>query len=220
MNIQGNLGIGAFLETTEDYSLIPLGMNATTHQKIEKTFGNKILPTSIGGGRLMGVYVVGNSHGCAVPHFTRNSELEFLKSNLKIPVERIPTRLTALGNVILANDYGALVHPGMEKEAIDKLETILKVKIEKGTIADGKLTGSLGTTTNTGTLVDPRVTDEQLQALETLFQTNVDIGTVMRGSPYINLGLVANTHGAVTSTITTGPELARISQTFHYVVER
>jgi translation initiation factor 6 (eIF-6) len=58
------------------------------------------------------------------------------------------------------------------------------------------------------------VTDKELEDLSDFFKVIGDVGTVMHGSPFVGVGLAGNIHGIVTSSDTTGPELARISQTF------
>ena len=42
--------------------------------------------------------------------YTYDNEIEVIKEE-GIEVERIPDKLTAIGNILLANDFGALVHP-------------------------------------------------------------------------------------------------------------
>ncbi|MHA1712983.1 MAG: translation initiation factor IF-6 [Candidatus Ranarchaeia archaeon] len=218
LSIHGNPGVGAFLMATDTYVLLPRGLSSKTSRNIAESFDTRMVECTIGGSRLLGVYAVGNTSGCIVPFFTTDDELLYIRDCLGVPVARIPGSLTALGNIVLANDNGAIVHPALDSKAIKIIENTLKVPCTKANIAGSPLVGSMAVTMNAGTLTHPKITEEQISVLEKVLKVPVDIGTVMRGSPYVSLGLVANKNGAITSTLTTGPELARISQAFGFVV--
>lgn len=59
----------------------------------------------------------GNRHGLLVPSTTTDTELQHLRDHLpdKVKVQRIEERLSALGNVVVCNDYVALVHPDIDR---------------------------------------------------------------------------------------------------------
>ena len=61
--------------------------------------------------------LLGNRHGLLVPSSTTDQELQHLKNSLpdKIAIQRVEERLSALGNVIVCNDYVALVHPDLDR---------------------------------------------------------------------------------------------------------
>jgi translation initiation factor 6 len=214
MKFNGNPSVGAFLSTSDTYVLTPPWLTPSAMKKVKKTLNTEIVPCQLGGSNLLGVFSVGNTKGMVVPYFAADDELEKIRGILGIPIERVPTSLTALGNVIIANDHGAMIHPSVEKPTVQIIERVLQVPIQIGTIAKSPLVGSAGVATNNGLLVHPMVTDKELEDLSDFFKVIGDVGTVMHGSPFVGVGLAGNIHGIVTSSNTTGPELARISQTF------
>ena len=59
-----------------------------------------------------------NRKGLLVPTSTTDQELQHLRNSIpdEVKIQRIEERLSALGNVICANDHVALVHPDLERE--------------------------------------------------------------------------------------------------------
>lgn len=59
-----------------------------------------------------------NRKGLLVPTSTTDQELQHLRNSIpdEVKIQRIEERLSALGNVIAANDHVALVHPDIERE--------------------------------------------------------------------------------------------------------
>ncbi len=214
MRFNGNPSVGAFIASTDTYVLVPQWVRKPTITRLKTTLQTEVIPCSLGGSNLLGVFAAGNTKGLVVPHFTDERELALLRSKLEIPVEKIPSKLTALGNIVLVNDHGAIIHKDLEKPASSILQKVLQVPVKVGTIAKSPLVGSAGVVTNRGLLVHPMVTDLELEALGDYFKVIADVGTVMHGSPFVGIGLSGNIYGIITSSETTGPELARISQTF------
>jgi len=60
--------------------------------------------------------------------------------------------LNASGNLILANDNAALVHPDLSDKAIGMIEKALGVDVRKGTVGGLKTVGMAGIATNKGVL--------------------------------------------------------------------
>jgi translation initiation factor 6 len=79
-----------------------------------------IIHTSIAGTRIIGRLTVGNRHGLLVPNTTTDQELQHLRNSLpdSVKLQRIEERLSALGNVIVCNDYVALVHPDIDRVSL------------------------------------------------------------------------------------------------------
>ena len=62
-----------------------------------------------------------------VPSSTTDQELQHLKDSLpdKIVIQRVEERLSALGNVIVCNDYVALVHPDLDRASFFEVVMIV-----------------------------------------------------------------------------------------------
>lgn len=211
-NFFGNSNIGVFLLVTEEYAILPDSRQIANKRLIEKTLEVEIVETSIGESFIIGVLAAGNSSGLIVPEFTTDLEIENIKRNLDVNVDRVPGRINALGNTILVNDNVALIHPGFSEEAIKIIKKNLKVDVYRGRIAGLPLVGSVAIATNNGILAHPLTDDETLEWLSEKFNTPASIGTVNCGNPYLKVGLVANTKGALAGNETTGPELFQIGQ--------
>ncbi|ELT99706.1 hypothetical protein CAPTEDRAFT_156578, partial [Capitella teleta] len=77
-----------------------------------------VVHSSIAGCRIIGRLVVGNKNGLLVPNSTTDQELQHIRNSLPdtVKIQRVEERLSALGNVVVCNDYVALVHPDLDRE--------------------------------------------------------------------------------------------------------
>ena len=157
-----------------------------------------------------------NSSGAIVTAFT-NKETFLTLEKLGLRVFPIKDIINAAGNDILANDYGALVHPELKATTIKQISKTLDVPVQKGTIASLGTVGMAAVVTNKGCLCHPKTTDEEKQQLKKVFDVEVMIGTVNHGFPMIGSGLVANTKGAIIGNMTTGIEMGRIEEALGFL---
>ena len=127
------------------------------------------------------------------------------------------TKKTAFGNLVLANDKGAVVDPRLDKEVVDKISDALGVEVVKGDIAGLPYVGSLATASNKGVMAHPELKEEERKVLNDVLKVPVDVGTVNCGVPYVATGLIANSYGAVAGYLTTGPEMFIIGQALDVV---
>jgi translation initiation factor 6 len=117
------------------------------------------------------------------------------------------TKKTAYGNLVLANDKGAVVDPSFSKSEKKQISNTLGVEAIPGEIAGLPYVGSLAVTTNKGTLAHPGIKDKEKDLLEDVLKVPVEKGTVNCGIPYIGTGLIANSRAGVVGSLTTGPEM-------------
>jgi translation initiation factor 6 len=162
--------------------------------------------------------MAGNSNGLIVSPHIFSHELDIIREH-DINVEIIPDKLTAIGNVIVANDNGAIVHPGLSNEAKRVLRKTLEVEVVEGTIAGFDIVGSTVAATNKGALVHPDASDDELELVEDALGVPAKIGTVNRGVKLVGACIIANSRGVIVGNKTTGPELARIDQVFNLFEE-
>jgi len=151
-----------------------------------------------------------------VPSTTTDQELQHLRNALpdSVQIRRVEERLSALGNVIVCNDYVALVHPDLDRETEDILADTLKVEVFRHTLADNLLVGSYSCLSNQGGLVHPKTTSQDLDELSSLLQVPLVAGTVNRGSDVLGAGLVVNDWCAFAGLDTTSTELNVIESIF------
>ncbi|MCL7411666.1 MAG: translation initiation factor IF-6 [Methanosarcinaceae archaeon] len=206
LNIYDNPVIGVFGTCTEDVALVPIGTKSTVCDSLAEFLDVRVIPVLIGGSTVVGSLVRGNSNGFLIPNIADPDDLK----DVGLPVNTLPGKLSAVGNVVLANDSAALVHYEMSNEAIKVVSDTLGVDVHRGTIAGLNTVGMAGTVTNKGLLVHPRATQAEIENLENIFGLPVSIGTSNFGSQHVGSGVIANSKGYVAGSNTTGHELGRI----------
>ena len=161
----------------------------------------------------MGVLVASNSNGIVLPHTIHDHELKVIQDSLEVKVTVAQERWTALGNIVLANDNGAVIHPGASESLAKTVAETLGVEIVTATIGGLPYVGSLAVATNKGVLANHAIKDQEVAVIEKALKVPVEAGTINGGVPYIRAGLLANTKGAVVGPLTSGPELMAITRT-------
>ncbi|MCZ7355528.1 MAG: translation initiation factor IF-6 [Candidatus Methanoperedens sp.] len=214
LNISGTPVLGVFATCTEEFVFIPKEIPPETAEELEKSLGVKAISTLVGGSAIIGSLMRGNSNGVIAAGFILEREIRAIRKHTK--AARLSGELNAAGNLILANDTSALVHPDISDKAVGVIKRTLGVDVQRGTIGGLKTVGMAGIATNKGVLVHPKVTPAEIGMLEKLFDLPVDIGTVNFGSPLVGSGLLANSKGYVAGEDTTGPEISRIEDTLGF----
>lgn len=218
VNLDGNPNLGVFIAATEKHAIVPPNLGETIINLIKESMDVELIKTPISGSNLAGALVCGNSNGFVVSKYAFDKEIDVIRE-FGMEVERIPDRLTALGNIILANDFGAIVNPLLSDKSVEIITNVLDVEVEKGSIAGFKIAGSVATATNKGALLHPSASQDDMKFVEKTLKTPVDIGTVNNGTSLVGACTIANSKGVIVSSATTGPELARIEETFGFLEE-
>jgi translation initiation factor 6 len=129
------------------------------------------------------------------------------------------TKKTAYGNLVLVNDFGAVVDPRLKEPQLKQISDTLGVEAVRAEIAGLPYVGSLAVATNKGVLVHPLLKDQERKVLAKVFKVPIEVGTVNCGIPYVGTGLIANSHAAVAGSMTTGPEMFIIGNALDVVQE-
>jgi len=217
IDFENSSEVGVFVKLTNSYCIVAEG-NKTFYSALESELVEHIpiVVTSIAQTRPIGRMIVGNKKGVLLPNTATDQELLHIRNSLpeNIVVKRIEERLSALGNVLVSNDYVCLAHPDLDKETEEIVADTLGVEVFKQTISGQALVGSYCALTNQGALVQPSTSIEDQNELASLLQVPVMAGTVNRGSSVIGAGLAVNDWKAFVGLSTTATELMVIEKIF------
>lgn len=204
-----NPNIGVVARVNDSIALLPSLCSEDFSSAVSRELKVEVIKTNICGTSLIGSMTVMNNAGVLLPKFVYNEEIEVIKkSNLNVGILR--DRLTALGNLILFNDRGAIVYRNFTRGSIKAMEDVLDLEVEKGNIAGFRTIGSTGVATNKGAIVHPLAREDDIERIESVLKTDVDVGTVNRGTGFVRTGILANTKNVLLGDRTTGPEITRI----------
>lgn len=218
INLTGNPNLGVYMSVTDEIAIVPLSLPVVMENSIKEVLEVEVIRSSIAGSNLIGALSVGNSKGFIVSPYTTDKEIEGLKSN-GITVAKIPDKYTAVGNIIALNDNGAIVTSLLSDTSVKIIGDVLGIKVERFSIANSNIIGSLATVTNKGALLHPETTTEEIKFVEEVFEVPADIGTVGRGISLVGACSIANSFGAIVAENTTGPEMVRIEESLGFLEE-
>jgi translation initiation factor 6 len=215
--LSGSSYVGVFVRATDDCVLIRPDMDDGLVDDFESELEVPAVRTTVAGSGTVGALAAGNENGLLVSSRVTDRERERIEDATDLSVHELPGRINAAGNVVLANDTGAYVHPDLSRKAVQAVEDGLDVPVERGDLAGVRTVGTAAVATSRGVLCHPKSTDEELDFLEDLLGVPADIGTINYGGPLVGSGLAANTSGYVAGSDTTGPELGRIEDALGYI---
>lgn len=206
--------IGVFVKANDSIILIPHGFAETKSEKLAEYLQVREVRASIAGTRLLGPMSVMNNNGMLLPSIASDDEVESIRQATQLKVERASSRFTAIGNLVAANDNGAVVSSLLRGELDQQIQEVLGVPVHSMTIGGFVQTGSMITATNVGAGVTPRATEEEVRMISEALQVPADAVTVNGGMPFPSSGIVANSESVVVGTLTSGPELIMMSRVF------
>ncbi|MCW4015345.1 MAG: translation initiation factor IF-6 [Candidatus Bathyarchaeota archaeon] len=216
-DVFGNASIGVYSLVNDRLAIVPPQVPETKRKKVEEWLKVTVVATTVGKSLIAGALACSNSNGVVLPPFATEEEVEAIKSAIDINVTVMDTKKTAYGNMVLANDKGAVVDSRLEREVVDKISDTLGVEVVPSDIAGLPYVGSLACATNKGVLAHPLLKEEEREVLIDVFKVPVDVGTVNCGVPYVATGLLGNSYGAMVGLLTTGPEMFIIGQALDVV---
>ena len=217
LNVFGTASIGVYSLVNDKIAIVPPQVAETKRQKVEEWLKVKVVATTVGKSVITGALACSNSNGVVLPPFAREDEIEAIKSASDLNVTVMDTKKTAYGNLIVANDYGAVADPRLRRGILSKIEETLDVEVVSNEIAGLPYVGSLAAATNKGVLAHPMLKEEERKVLKDVLKVPVDVGTINCGIPYVATGLIGNSNGAVMGSLTTGPEMFIIGQALDVV---
>ncbi|MEM4096940.1 MAG: translation initiation factor IF-6, partial [Metallosphaera sp.] len=155
MNIQrfsvfGSDNVGVYIFTNDKYTIIPTNLDKQTKSLIQENLNTELIETTVADSFLIGIFVTGNNGTILLPRIAKEEEIKGIKNVAKdVNLEVLDVRATALGNIILTNDKGAMVYPELSDAEVKSIQKALNVEeIKKGSIAQVIIVGSVGVLTS------------------------------------------------------------------------
>ncbi|PWR76117.1 translation initiation factor IF-6 [Methanospirillum stamsii] len=208
VSIAGDPYIGVFTRVFEDIAIVPPETAPELIERYEEAFRVEVIKTTIQGSPIIGSLIAGNSHGLIITGMAKEEEIQTLSEYRELML--LEEGMNAAGNIILANDTFAAVHPEMDTELMEAMSEFLQVPVIPLTLGDIKTVGMAAVATKTGVVINPRSTPGEIQKLERVCDLPVGKGSVTMGSGMVGTGLVANSRGYLAGIGTSGYELSRI----------
>jgi len=218
-SLGGSASIGVYSLVTDKILIVPKLVPSKKAERLAEWLKVKLIHTTMGGSVLVGALACANSNGLLLPNFVKQEELEAIQSVFRGNITIMETKKTAYGNLVLANDYGALVDPRLKTPEVQEICKTLCIEVAPGEIAGLPYVGSLAVATNKGVLAHPLLKDSERKLVEKMLKVPVDVGTINCGIPYVGTGLIGNRHAAVAGSLTTGPEMFIIGNALDVVQE-
>jgi len=215
IDLSGDPNIGVYARVFEDIAIVYPGAPDEFTGALARELDVEIVSTYIQGSSIIGSLVSGNSQGLVVSGLATDEELAVLSEYRDIYL--LEGAMNAAGNVILANDCVAAVHPDMEIDVAEEIGSFLAVPVVRLSLGGIKTVGMAGSATNKGILVHPRTNDTEIASLERVVDLPIGLGSVNMGSGLVGSGLLANSKGYIAGSVTTGFELGRIEEVFGFL---
>ena len=206
--------VGIFAKSNDSIVLLPFGYAETKSKKLVEYLEVEPIFVSIAGNRLIGPMVVLNNNGMILPSIASDDEITYLKQVTGLNVARLESKLTAIGNLISANDHGAIVSPLFKGKFDKQIGDILGINVHTMAIADFNQTGSMLVSNNHGAGIHPKASEKEIETVSSILKVDVEPLTINGGIPYLSSGIICNSKSLVVGSITTGPELIMLSRGF------
>ena len=208
LEVAGNPYVGVFCAANDERLIVAPDVPKSAIRHMEGALEATPVVTLIAHSTVVGSLLALNSKGILASPFIEESEMDAIGG----PVYPLPHRLSAVGNNIVCNDHGAVVHPGYDDEAVEFIQDALGVPAVRGTVAGIRTVGSVAVATNKGAVCHPHARPGEMELLKSTLQVPVMITTANYGAAQVGACIVANSHGAVVGARTTPIEIGRIEE--------
>jgi translation initiation factor 6 len=206
----GSPYLGVYLKSGEQTALAPSSAPRGLVHDVERLLGVHVIRTHVLDTDVVGAFVAMNSNGLVVGGDLSDEELHALDGIGRVGVVR--HRQNAMGNNVLANDRGALVHPEFSTDAVERIGRALGVPALRGTLAGLGTVGMAGIATNKGVVVHPKTTEGEAEVVTQLLGVPVHRSTANFGVPIVGACLVANSRGMIVGRPTTPVEIVHLQE--------
>ena len=212
LDFYGDNNLGLFGKASDKLCLVSNLLQEKKLKIISDVLKVDVLKLTLAGTELVGLFSAFNSNGILLPRIAAQQEIDALKK-IGINVEILRTKFTAIGNLVLCNDRGALISKVFTRSERGKIESCLGVESEYCALAALRAPGSCGVATNRGCVTHRDASEKEIELVRGLLKVKVNVGTVNFGSPFVGSGVIANSNGGLVGSLTTGPEVSNFVET-------
>jgi translation initiation factor 6 len=213
-NVYRGPNLGVYITVNDKVGLVPMGFAQTKADKLAEYLKIEILHTAVANTRLIGALSVMNNKGILLPNTAYQDEFDYLKEVTDLEVGVLDTKFNALGNVICANDKGAVVSPWISKEDCRVISDVLDVEVIQKKISGYNQSGVVLVANNSGAAIHPEADEEDMKTIANVLGVKIEQSSINNGIPYVSSGILVNNHCMVVGSLTTGPEIMMLTRAF------
>ncbi len=204
----GSPYIGVYLRVGESTAIAPPNLSVALERDLVRVLGVRILRTTVFDSEVIGALVAANSTGVVVGEAIDPEERAILEG--VGPVSVVRHRQNAMGNNVLVNDHGALVHPEFADHTVQEIGRALGVPAHRATLAGLGTVGMAGLATNQGVIVHPKATEREVALVAETLGVPVHRSTANFGVPIVGACVAANSRGFIAGRPTTPVEIVHL----------
>lgn len=206
----GSPYLGVFVRAVDRAVVVPPSTPAAVERELYRVLGAPTVRTTVCESDVVGALIAANSHGFVVGEALDPHEHRALEA--VGPVAVVRDRRNAMGNNVLANDRGALVHPEFSDAAVSAISHALGVPVERATVAGLGTVGMAGIATNRGAVLHPKATEREAALAESVLGVPVHRSSANFGVPIVGACVVANSRGLLVGRPTTPVEIVHLQE--------
>jgi translation initiation factor 6 len=210
-NFNSNPNVGLYGYATDKYCLIGREVPEKLHKEISEALNVKLIPMTIAGTSLLGVFLNGNNKMLLVPSIVFPQELELLDKH-KIKYTVINSKYTCLGNNMIITDKVGIISTDYGVKESKQLFDALGFKVIQAKIASHNTLGSLAVHNNNGMLCHHDILESEAKLLKKALKIEINTGTVNMGNPFVGSGILCNSKGMIIGDASGGPEIVNADQ--------
>lgn len=213
-NVYRGPNIGIYASCCKEYVFFPRGFAVQKAKKIADDLGVKTVYAAVSHTRVLGIMMVANSSRVLVPATTTGTEVEHISKSTGLDVHVLESRYTALGNLVCANDRGAVVSPLVPRADAAKIGDALGVEVIQTRVGGYHQAGAMIVANSEGAVSHPETSDKEVKAIADVLKVHVELSTINTGVPFLASGLLVNDNAVIAGTRTSGPEIMMLSRAF------
>ncbi len=220
LNFLSDNNLGMYARATDKVLLVGSSVSDSLVEKIAGKMKTAAAKTTVANSELVGIFCCLNSNGLVLSKIATDDEIKTFQNLTKefgMNFSILKTKFTAVGNLVLCNDKGAIISNYFSQKIRKPIEDCLGVESVQATVAGMQIVGSSGIATNKGCLLHRDANESEVKAVEEILKVNVDIGTANFGSPFVGCCVIANSNDLVVGENTTGPEITRVQEALGFL---